>query len=51
MRALLVIFFVNLQGAISCGCALSANTLFFKRDFLVQFPLGYFVVGALLKMH
>lgn len=30
MRALLDIFFVNLWGAISCVCAISANIHFFR---------------------
>lgn len=51
MRALLVIFFINLWDAISCRCAINANILFFRREVLVQFPLGYFVVATLLKMH
>lgn len=45
MRALLAIFFVYLRRAIS------ANTHFFRRELVVQFPLGCFVVAALFKMH
>lgn len=50
MRALPIIFFINLRVAVSCGFAISANILFFRREFVVHFPVGYFVVAALFKM-